>query len=1043
MTTFHKMRLIAALSLGLGALGLSQDIITVSFTPGVSADVYVNSPSQILPVSFLNFTFAPQSLPLASAANPVIIKIRLPEGMLLSQTLATGTWNTTAPLPSAGELIVPLALSEVPWKSDVSEDPAAAEPGASPGVNAMQLFRYVAGESEIWLRLNESPTTWPNTGGRRFQCTIFRAGGVWPIEATNNWGEAGLYQQQGTLLAVDVREVDFPEIYNQIVLYFTAYSQQTQDQIPVGFNPGAALVMDIRQLLSEQFPPACYLGGAVNDLAIADLDKDGYEDLCTVDTVHGRIYWSFGSPDGLFGHTDWIETPTFRPVACDLADVSGDDWPDFLISDDQGGFHVLLWADVFSGAWKSGQAALPSYSVQLGGTPADSRVHDMNGDGRTDYLYVDKTANSFHILFGNAFNSQATVPVGQSPQSLSVGDFDGDHVPDVAVCNTSASTVSVLMNDGGGQFGETVLPAGALNPVDVETADFNRDGRSDLAVAVSEGKQLVAWKARPDGTFDPSNPQRISFQYKPSALLAENLDAENGPDVLLGFSNYHKLAICTSDASGNLAYAYNLNTLADVVVDPAGGVLLAEDGVVSVGGGTSYGGVNSQSGLAAISQQQFQLIHFPRSQELSFSVVNLDRYSPALLNLELYDNAGTYKSSSVQSVPPLGQFPRYLTDLLGTEAAKPNRWVRGFCTQPNSYGLWLANNGIDLTYLDGLQTPTIQAAATELVCPVIEADAGEFTEVFILNPYQDQAHVQVKLMSGTGDLKAVHTALLNGRGRSRVIVGDIFDKSATSADYIVIQSDREVIAAEIFGDATKLAALDPLRPGVAQGTLYSPHVAIGDFGGIVYYSEITLVNTSSAVIDCELTLRSDDGFLVGYYPSYKVYGNDKKVRDLGDLMNLTAPTSGYLEINTRGGAGLVGCITFGEMGAGRFLATLPLQHERHDHYLLGHLANGTMGTIPYFTGIAILNPNPDSRVVRLRAYDQAGALLQSVDIVLQANQRKVFQLSQVMTDVPVIFGGYLIIENLAQQNGLLVFELFGEYGFNFLSAVPAIPIPQP
>jgi len=1043
MNLTSRFLVIAGLSLWLALSGWAQSPITVSHANEAEGDVYVNSPSQIVPVSWLNFTFPPDSLPTASASTPVIIKIYLPEDVYLSQTLATGNWETTAPLPSAGEIVIPLALTEIPWKGESAGQPAAAEPKAYPGVNAVQLFRYVAGEREIWLRVNESPPTWPSAGGRRFLCSIFRAGGVWPIDPLNNWGAEGMYRQQSTLLMADMRTVDFQSLYNQIVLYYGAFDQETRQTLPVGFFPGASLVLTIIHLLTEEFPPTACFGGSVNDLAIADLDHDGYEDICTVDTSRQRIYWCFGRAEGTFDGLEYLETPAFRPVACDLADISGDSWPDFLISDDQGGFHVLLWENVFAWGWKEGRAPRPDFSTRLAGTPTDSRVHDMNGDGQSDYLYVDKTADSFHILFGNGFADQASFPVGQSPQSLTVGDFDGNQVPDVAVCNTSASTLSVLMNDGSGHFGETVLAVGALNPVDVEAADFNRDGRSDLAVAVSEGKQLVAWRAKADGTFDSGNPQRISFQYKPSALLAENLDATNGPDVLLGFSNYYTLAVCTSDAAGQLAYAYNLNTLADVSISPDGSVILPEDAVVSVGGGTSYGGVNSQSGMAALSQQQFQLIHFPRSRELACSVVTLDRFTSALLNLELYDDAGLYKSSSTQSIPPLGQFPRYLTDLLGAEAAKPQRWVRGFCTQSASHGLWLANNGVDLTYLDGLQTPTLQSAATRLVCPMIKAGEGEFTQLYILNPYQEQAHVEILLLSSIGDQKAVHTALLNGRGRIELEVGDIFGKAALETDYVMVQSDREVIVAEMFGDSQKLAALDAARPGVNQGTLFSPHVAIGDFGGIVYNSEMTLVNTSDQLIDCEMWLRSDNGSLLKYYPSYKVYGNDNKGRDLGDLFILTAATSGYLEINPRGGVGLVGCITFGESGAGRFLASLPLQYERRHNFLLGHLANGILGTIPYFTGISILNPNPDSRVVRLKAFDQAGTLLQTVDLTLQARQRQVFLLSQVMTQVPVIFGGYLLIENLAQVNGLMVFELFGENGFNFLSAVPAIPLDQP
>jgi hypothetical protein len=39
-----------------------------------------------------------------------------------------------------------------------------------------------------------------------------------------------------------------------------------------------------------------------------------------------------------------------------------------------------------------------------------------------------------------------------------------------------------------------------------------------------------------------------------------------------------------------------------------------------------------------------------------------------------------------------------------------------------------------------------------------------------------------------------------------------------------------------------------------------------------------------------------------------------------------------------------------------------------------------------------------------------------------------------------IFGGYVVVEDLSASGGLLAFQLFGDWSFQFLSAVPAIPM---
>src|SRR5438045_815864 len=48
---------------------------------------------------------------------------------------------------------------------------------------------------------------------------------------------------------------------------------------------------------------------------------------------------------------------------------------------------------------------------------------------------------------------QTPFAVGGSPQSVAVGDFNRDGIPDLAVPNNSGSTVSVLLGNGQGAFG--------------------------------------------------------------------------------------------------------------------------------------------------------------------------------------------------------------------------------------------------------------------------------------------------------------------------------------------------------------------------------------------------------------------------------------------------------------------------------------------------------------------------------------------------------------------------------------------------------------
>ena len=101
-----------------------------------------------------------------------------------------------------------------------------------------------------------------------------------------------------------------------------------------------------------------------------------------------------------------------------------------------------------------------------------------------------------------SFSPATSFPVGGSPQAVVTGDFNGDGHLDLATANPDADTVSVLLGDGAGGFGDAIDTAVILYGVDVgvdsvflTAADFNNDGKDDLAA----GSRVLL--SNGDGTF--------------------------------------------------------------------------------------------------------------------------------------------------------------------------------------------------------------------------------------------------------------------------------------------------------------------------------------------------------------------------------------------------------------------------------------------------------------------------------------------------------------------------------------------------------------
>ena len=89
-----------------------------------------------------------------------------------------------------------------------------------------------------------------------------------------------------------------------------------------------------------------------------------------------------------------------------------------------------------------------------------------------------------------------------SPNSVAVGDFNGDGRTDLAVANSGSNTVTILLGNGDGTFTATaVSPATGKLPVSVAVGDFNGDGKADLAVANQGSNTVTILLGNGDGTF--------------------------------------------------------------------------------------------------------------------------------------------------------------------------------------------------------------------------------------------------------------------------------------------------------------------------------------------------------------------------------------------------------------------------------------------------------------------------------------------------------------------------------------------------------------
>src|SRR5947208_830438 len=142
---------------------------------------------------------------------------------------------------------------------------------------------------------------------------------------------------------------------------------------------------------------------------------------------------------------------------------------------------------------------LPSFlgpaSYAVGTNPQAVLTADFNGDSRLDIAVVNSSSSSVSVLLGNAggtFQAAQNSAAGAYPQSLAAGDFNADGKLDLVTVNSGS--LSVLLGNGNGTFqaprsvvlpgqfppGYTGTTALTQGPLSVAVGDINRDGKLDL-----------------------------------------------------------------------------------------------------------------------------------------------------------------------------------------------------------------------------------------------------------------------------------------------------------------------------------------------------------------------------------------------------------------------------------------------------------------------------------------------------------------------------------------------------------------------------------
>ncbi|KAK3216564.1 hypothetical protein GRF29_1g199579 [Pseudopithomyces chartarum] len=230
----------------------------------------------------------------------------------------------------------------------------------------------------------------------------------------------------------------------------------------------------------------------------ADITGDGLADYIWISIDGGiKAYINNGPKEGggwnwapLGSVTSGLETTAGSRASIRFADLDGDGRADLSIVGEGGS--LTSWI-------ATGRDAEPTW-LPLGiiatgiGDAAGVQLFDINGDGRADYIWVDKSSATTAYINLRAQNSlvpnwisagKIGTGVGTGRENITFGDLTGDGKADFLIVSNSTGAIDMYENKGAGaayQAGDQVV-----------FADLDGDGLDDY-ISIGPNGALLAYR---------------------------------------------------------------------------------------------------------------------------------------------------------------------------------------------------------------------------------------------------------------------------------------------------------------------------------------------------------------------------------------------------------------------------------------------------------------------------------------------------------------------------------------------------------------------
>ncbi len=284
------------------------------------------------------------------------------------------------------------------------------------------------------------------------------------------------------------------------------------------FAPEERLNLDPRRYLVQALAAADFDGDDQVDLGVAVDDISTFPPQAAV-----LLYKRTGTRQ--FGRPVRLPIDGLAPRCLVAADADGDEHIDLLAcvaraSDGSGAIARLRG----NGAGEFVAAT----TLAAGFVPSAVEVVDLDRDGRVDLVVTDAAEPQVHVLYGNqaGFDAAQHLPVGAIASAVRVVR-DSD-LPRLAVASANSREIEVLSQRQPRDFQSTGVSRVDDAPVAAIAADIDGDGADELVAVSHEPARIAVYEVSADGCV---RRQRLTAANLPIQLATADFNADGRVDI--------------------------------------------------------------------------------------------------------------------------------------------------------------------------------------------------------------------------------------------------------------------------------------------------------------------------------------------------------------------------------------------------------------------------------------------------------------------------------------------------------------------------------